>query len=181
MAVFRSGHAAVIIDRLERAAEYCWRYNGSVGAMNRLLGLIWLALITPCFGQLDCMLKPTDKIQIRASQNPKVDGHIFQIQADGFVTYPLSVAYTQAAQTFMPSRKASPIACDEILWKSASWPSILQKQPRNHDRQDQPGLAHYQATACYPFRMGRSSDTLSACQSRPAPYRQTSWRSTKNW
>jgi protein involved in polysaccharide export with SLBB domain len=66
--------------------------------MNRLLGLIWLALITPCFGELDYMLKPTDKIQIRASQNPKVDGHIFQIQADGFVTLP-SVGRVHAGGT----------------------------------------------------------------------------------
>ncbi len=56
--------------------------------MRRHLALIWLAWVAPCFGQLGYMLKPTENILIRAPKTPKVDGHIFQIQADGFVTLP---------------------------------------------------------------------------------------------
>jgi protein involved in polysaccharide export with SLBB domain len=52
------------------------------------LTIACLAGFTPCFAQLDYMLKPVENILIRAPQNPKIDGHIFQIQADGFVTLP---------------------------------------------------------------------------------------------
>ena len=40
------------------------------------------------FGQLDYVLKPGENILIHAPQNAEIDGHIFQIQADGFVTLP---------------------------------------------------------------------------------------------
>jgi protein involved in polysaccharide export with SLBB domain len=56
--------------------------------MKRLLAIAWFAAIAPCFAQLDYMLKPAENIMVRAPQNPKIDGLIFQIQADGFVTLP---------------------------------------------------------------------------------------------
>ncbi len=56
--------------------------------MKRLLVIAWLASIAPCFAQLDYVLKPTENIQIHAPESPKIDGRIFQIQADGFVVLP---------------------------------------------------------------------------------------------
>ncbi len=56
--------------------------------MKRLLTIAWIAVITPCFAQLDYMLKPAETILIHAPKNPKIDGRMFQIQADGFVVLP---------------------------------------------------------------------------------------------
>jgi protein involved in polysaccharide export with SLBB domain len=56
--------------------------------MKRLLAIISLAWIVPCFAQLDYLLKPMENILIRAPQSPQIDGRIFQIQSDGFITLP---------------------------------------------------------------------------------------------
>ena len=53
----------------------------------RLLALSILSII-PCFAQVDYTLAPKDNILIRVPQAKKIDGRLFQVQADGFVTLP---------------------------------------------------------------------------------------------
>jgi protein involved in polysaccharide export with SLBB domain len=56
--------------------------------MKRLLAIAWMAVITPCFAQVDYLLKPAETILIHAPKNSKMDGRTFRIQADGFVRLP---------------------------------------------------------------------------------------------
>ncbi len=55
--------------------------------MKRLLVVCLLGAYS-CLAQLDYVLKPGENILIHAPKNAEIDGHIFQIQADGFVTLP---------------------------------------------------------------------------------------------
>ena len=55
--------------------------------MKRMLaiGAVW---ISPCFAQVDYMLKPLDRILVHDPQNTRIDGRTFQIHPDGFLTLP---------------------------------------------------------------------------------------------
>src|ERR1700733_15119836 len=56
-------------------------------SMKRMLaiGVVW---ISPCFAQVDYMLKPLDRILLHDPQNESIDGRSFQIHSDGFITLP---------------------------------------------------------------------------------------------
>jgi protein involved in polysaccharide export with SLBB domain len=53
----------------------------------KVLALTVLAAVS-CLAQLDYVLHPKENILIRAPQSTSLNGRIFQIQPDGFVTLP---------------------------------------------------------------------------------------------